>query len=56
MNTHPEKRKRTEDILKADFAHNIDEQIMSNGFPAVVTHGEEEEKKGIHGSKSKKKS
>ena len=56
MNTQPEKRKKIEDIVNADFSHDIDEQMMPEGFPIGVTNGEEEEKKGIDGSKSKKKS
>ena len=55
MNTQPEKRKKTEDIVNADAAHDIDEHIMPEGFPIGVTHGVEEDK-GIDGSKSKKKS
>ena len=56
MDTQPEKRKKTEDILHEDATQDIDEHIMPEGFPTDVTQGEEEEKKGIHVSKSKKKS
>ena len=48
MNTQPEKRKNTKDIIITDVAHDIDEKMMPKGVASEVTHEEEEEKKGIH--------
>ena len=48
MNTQPDKRRKTEDIVSTDVAHDIDEKMTPEGVASEVTHEEEEEKKGIH--------